>query len=163
SKERAEQYYRTMSEKFGFKSPLATGVTSLDELAAFLGYKGLTGQDLEQLPPDVLMNLGSLSRSDPVFANRQALVAMLQESPLRTGDILVSRFFAPKIVNFATPPDQRKLGWRRLIRLKARPGSDAARHPIESGIVLFNYTTEPGQAPFAPGVRSFNTQMILTT
>jgi hypothetical protein len=59
------------------------------------------------------------------------------------GEILVSRFFAPKIVNFSVAPEQREVGWRRLVRINARPGSQAQKHFVESAWVLFNHFTKP--------------------
>ncbi|SEM46139.1 hypothetical protein SAMN05444354_11746 [Stigmatella aurantiaca] len=62
---------------------------------------------------------------------------------LRPGELLVSRFFAPKIVNYAVAPEQREIGWRRLVRINARPGSEAQKHFVESAWILFNHFTKP--------------------
>ena len=87
------------------------------------------------------------------------------------GEILVSRFFAPKIVNFAVAPEQREIGWRRLVRINSRPGSQAQKHFVESAWILFNhFTRPPTHSPFGgsnvPVVKkngSVNTQVALIT
>ncbi|MCY1018169.1 hypothetical protein [Pyxidicoccus sp. MSG2] len=86
------------------------------------------------------------------------------------GDILVSRFFAPKIVNFAVAPEKRNIGWRRLVRINSRPNSEAAKHHVESAWILFNhFTSPPVHSPFGgtlPGNlknSSVNTQVSLVT
>ncbi|PTL79939.1 hypothetical protein [Vitiosangium sp. GDMCC 1.1324] len=63
--------------------------------------------------------------------------------PRKQGDILVSRFFAPKIVNFSVAPEKRNIGWRRLVRINSRPNSEAAKHQVESAWILFNHFTSP--------------------
>ncbi|WP_147332862.1 fascin domain-containing protein [Archangium gephyra] len=87
------------------------------------------------------------------------------------GDILVSRFFAPKIVDFSVAPAQRKVGWRRLVRMKARPGSQAQKHFVESAWILFNHFTSPPvhspfggtNVPLSAKNGSVNTQVALLT
>ncbi|MFY0581404.1 fascin domain-containing protein [Cystobacter fuscus] len=64
-------------------------------------------------------------------------------SVTRPGEVLVSRFFAPKIVNFSVAPEQRAIGWRRLVRINSRPGSQARNHFVDSAWILFNHFTQP--------------------
>ncbi|MDC0713771.1 hypothetical protein POL68_35220 [Stigmatella sp. ncwal1] len=86
-------------------------------------------------------------------------------------EILVSRFFAPKIVNFSVAPEQRNIGWRRLVRMKARPGSNAKKHFVESAWILFNHFTQPPthspfggtHVPLLSKNGSVNTQVALLT
>jgi len=80
----------------------------------------------------------------------------LSAATLREGDILATRFFAPKIANVNVAPPTP--GWRKLVRLRARPDSRAARAGVESIIILFNFLT-PIQQPFSTG--SVNTQVML--
>ncbi|MFE8605194.1 fascin domain-containing protein [Archangium violaceum] len=88
-----------------------------------------------------------------------------------SGDILVSRFFAPKIVNFKDNPAERKTGWRRLVRMKSRPGSEARKHFVESAWILFNHFTGPSvhspfggtNVPLSAKNGSVNTQVALIT
>jgi hypothetical protein len=83
--------------------------------------------------------------------------------PIRAGDILASRFLAPKIANVSQTAATRPLGWRKLVRLLARRGSAASKHGIGAGIVLFNFFTQPGARPFALEAESVNTQVMLLT
>ncbi|WP_257459279.1 fascin domain-containing protein [Archangium lipolyticum] len=91
--------------------------------------------------PDTVAINATDPRSD---ATAQWSVVSSSPAPTqREGEILVSRFFAPKIVNFAVPPEQREIGWRRLVRINARPGSEAQKHFVESAWILFNHFTKP--------------------
>lgn len=147
----ALKYYANEEKLFpGLR--LTNGVTPLDDVVAFLGYS-LSGAKLETLDPAVLMapqleatngGLG-LGSNDPSGAR------------FRNGDILASRFFAPKIVNIsATNPTP---GWRKLIRLRSRPNSPAMKAGVDSGIILFNFLVAANEQPFTN--RSFNTQVML--
>jgi hypothetical protein len=84
---------------------------------------------------------------------------------LEPGALVASRFFAPKIADVSTQP-VKEFGWRKLVRLSARPGTPAAGHGVESAFVLFNYFQKDlTQAPFAddgpPPLLSVNTQVFL--
>jgi hypothetical protein len=158
----ARKYYRSTSKALGFSTPDLIFQTTLDDVASYLGYAGVTGADLQNLPPEVLMNTQRLL-APSALPNREVVIASLASVPFQPNDILVTRFFAPKIMDIKQPPETRKNGWRKLVRLKARPGSLAARDNISSGIILFNFFTEPGASPFAQGSESVNTQVMLVT
>ena len=113
--------------------------TGSRDKAAYLGYDGLTADRLEFDAPEVLAKGGA------------------------AGDMLVSRFFAPKIMNvkFNEGDAAFKLGWRKLVRLKAKPGSTAQKSHIAAAVILFNTFTAPGDEPFARGNFSVNTQVML--
>lgn len=167
----AKSYYRSVANEIGFSTPDKVLQTTLDDVAAYLGYAGITGADLQNLPSDVLMDPDRLlapcatpsAACANTLRNRDAVLASVGATPLRSDDILASRFFAPKIVNINLPEPTRPLGWRKLIRLRARPGSSAQAHQIASGIILFNFFTNPGTLPFGPGAESVNTQVMLIT
>jgi len=146
----ARAYYATLKPELGFSAN--PGATNLDALLDFAGYP-TTGQRLEQADSGVLMdpNLASSAQGLGIPARG------LNGATLREGDILAARFFAPKIVNVnaSTPVP----GWRKLVRLRARPDSAAARTGVESVIILFNYLAPVGTNPF--GGTSFNTQVML--
>lgn len=87
-------------------------------------------------------------------------------SALKQGEILVSRFFAPKIVNFSVAPAQREAGWRRMVRVNSRAGSPARNHGVESAWILFNHFSKPPtHKPFLDNAAtsSLNTQVALIT
>jgi hypothetical protein len=162
TEEGAKRYYRILSRTLQFSTPELISKTTLDDVASYLGYAGVTGADLQNLPPDVLMNTERLL--DPnTLQNRESVIASLASVPFQPNDILVTRFFAPKIMDIKQPVETRKNGWRKLVRLKSRPGSLAALHNIVSGIILFNFFTQPGVPPFAQGTESVNTQVMLIT
>ncbi|MFY0563661.1 fascin domain-containing protein [Archangium lansingense] len=106
-------------------------------------------------------------------ARKQAVAqwTVVVQNGVSPGDILVSRFFAPKIVDFSVDPAQRKVGWRRLVRMKARPGSQAQKHFVESAWILFNHFTSPPvhspfggtNVPLSAKNGSVNTQVALLT
>jgi hypothetical protein len=171
----AKTYYQNLAKILEFTDSAKIFDSTLDDIASYVGYPGLSGHDLQQIPSDVLMDPTRLGKPCPgapspnntqcpstvsnpdVF--RQAFVTI----PPRAGDILSSRFFAPKITNVNDPPETRGLGWRKLVRLRSRPGSPAAKHGIDSAIILFNFFTAPGVKPFSASADSVNTQVMLTT
>lgn len=158
----AKRYYRSLAKVLDFSNSELIFQTTLDDVASYLGYTGVTGADLQNLPPEVLMNSERLL-SPSTLQNRDSVIASLGAVPFQPNDILVTRFFAPKIMDIKQPAETRKNGWRKLVRLKARPGSRAATHNIISGIILFNFFTEQSAAPFAQGSESVNTQVMLIT
>ena len=142
SPEGATNYYTSLSKNLKFSTPGKIFETTLDDVAAYLGYTGITGADLQNLQSSVLMNPEQLLAIS-TLQNRDAVLASLGAIPIRPDDILVSRFFAPKIMNIKEPEATRKLGWRKLVRLRARLGSPAQLNHIGSGIILFNFAFFP--------------------
>lgn len=143
--EGARSYYRALSKEFR----LNTDGLTLQGLLDYLGYP-IPAERLEALPSDVLMH--------PLECDGGlCLPPTLMGARLREGDILASRFFAPKIVNVsaATPAP----GWRKLVRLRTHPDSPAARAGIQAAIILFNFIAPVDRDPFAG--HSPNTQVML--
>jgi hypothetical protein len=168
--EAATNYYRGIATEIAFSSPDNIFASTLDTVASYLGYDGITGVDLQNLPPSVLMNPDLLlatcvpgTNCTNTLKNRDAVVASLGPIPIRPDDILVARFFAPKIMNINEPEETRKLGWRKLVRLRSRSGSAAQIHHISCGIILFNFFTDGDAEPFGLDDNSLNTQVILVT
>jgi mono/diheme cytochrome c family protein len=151
SEQNALAYYADISGKLGF--PLTVGATSLDELLVFTGYPTSAAQ-LEALDSSVLNDPGQASSCPGGLCLAEH---GLGAAELRTGDILATRFFAPKIVNINTTVPQP--GWRKLVRLRARPDSAAARAGVENVIILFNSFADAAQVPFPS--HSVNTQVML--
>jgi len=139
SKVEAEDYFKKLSATLQYSTPDKIGETTLTDLATYLGFKTLTAEKLEFESPEKLMANGA------------------------AGDVLVARFFAPKIMNvkFKEGDADFKLGWRRLVRLKTQPGSTAHANHIASAIILFNTFTSPNEDPFGPANFSVNTQIML--
>jgi hypothetical protein len=147
---KARDYYSHFLNDFGFDAK--PDVTTLDDLLVFVGYPASAAK-LELLDSAILMDPARASSPSDGLGLQ---AAGLSGATLREGDILAIRFFAPKIanVNLATPTP----GWRKLVRLRARPDSPAARKGVESIIILFNFLS-PLQQPFSTG--SVNTQVML--
>ena len=167
----ASAYYKELAGTLGFLAPnTIESQATVQTLLNYLGYPGLTAADVEFVAPAVLMDLpGQIAAGKtPPVSNLAAVKQTFAADLARPGEVLVSRFFAPKIVNFSVAPAKRKLGWRRLVRLNSRPGSAAKKHFVESAWILFNHFTEPSGSPFggsvaAPKNGSVNTQVALIT
>ncbi|MCZ8548314.1 hypothetical protein OOJ09_29435 [Mesorhizobium qingshengii] len=137
-------YYERISTKLGV-ADTRRDLPSLTALLRHLGYRSLTAEDLEFKSPSDLM---------ATFPNDQ---------------LLVSRFFAPKIVDFnvksADTQYPYSVGWRKLVRITALPGSGADSAGLEAAYVLFNYVQmQLTDAPFPDGTsfsESVNTQVII--
>jgi hypothetical protein len=95
---------------------------SFDTVLAYLGYPELTGFDVENRESAALMAACDLQT--PV--------------PFSACEVLATRFFAPKITDVAVNGGVITLGWRKLVRLKARKGSGAETKGIASAWLLFN-------------------------
>jgi hypothetical protein len=168
SPQSAIKYYRALSLKLNFSTPDQIFQTKLDDVATYFGYDGLTGRDLQNKPSDLLMSpnlLLDLAKSPAgqcLFDQPDRIVSALETNSFNYGDILVTRFFAPKIINISLPEITRPLGWRKLVRFRARPGSVAQANHIQYGIILFNIFTKPGEQPFVSETnQSVNTQVII--
>jgi hypothetical protein len=145
----ARDYYVKTGKLLGVQ--LVPGTTTVSDVSAFLGYD-IPGEKLESLEPAVLMSAQRLE-----FEATLKIKSGDIGDRFRDGDILASRFFAPKIVNVSK--DNPTPGWRKLIRLRARANSAAARSRVESAIILFNFVVPATNEPFRG--RSFNTQAML--
>ncbi|MBN9118518.1 MAG: hypothetical protein J0I06_05050 [Planctomycetes bacterium] len=149
SLEEAKAYYEKLSTALNYSTPEKIGETTLTDLAEYLGYKTLTAEKLEFDSPDALM-------AD-------------YEHGATPGDVLVARFFAPKIMNvkFKEGEADFRLGWRKLVRLKAQKDSPAQKAAegkigkIASAVILFNTFTRPTEAPYGRTNFSVNTQVML--
>lgn len=147
----ARVYYARISKELGFDA--TPGVTTLDKLLDFIGYP-ISGAKLQALDPAILMNP---ARVGSPIEGLGLQIRGLSGAALRDGDILATRFFAPKIVNINTA--ETIPGWRKLVRLRVRPDSNAARVGIQSVVILFNFFAAVGQEPFSGP--SVNTQVML--
>lgn len=89
---------------------------NLDAVLKFCGYDPLTAREIETTPSDQLM----------------------ARFP---GDVVASRFFAPKIIdvsNVGFTADKKPLGWRKIVRLRTKAGSAAVGKGITAMFLLFN-------------------------
>lgn len=137
----AEIYYQAIAPLIGFPALLASDFTGF---LNYLGFGGLQPGDLEILDSKLLMpatpsDFDQLASKviDPAFKTKQKLEDFAQDR------VLVSRFFAPKIVNFTeknpASPNPHVAGWRKLVRIVPVPGSAADVGNIREAYVLMNY------------------------
>lgn len=133
SPEEAVAYAQHIQDELGIKKE-----DTLDDVLKACGYGVgvLTGRDAEITPSDQLM----------------------ARFP---GDIVASRFFAPKIIDvsdFGSPAATKQLGWRKVIRLRVKPGS-LAEKGITAMFLLFNIfqdRSEVANDPFSPCIQKPN-------
>jgi hypothetical protein len=141
----ARAYYTETLNALGLgaKTDLDKNEPNMSVMLEFLGYAGLSPTELEDTPSVELMT--------------------------RFGDdLLASAFFAPKITDVSQgDPDKINVGWRKVIRLSARPGSDASKRGIAAGFLLFNkfqgtnHNVDPFAAREDESNESQTTQLIL--
>lgn len=160
----AVQYYKRVQARLQF--PLLDAANapsaSLDGLLAWLGLQGLSAADLESIESATLMPADQ-AQYDKLASKVQDKTSFTSRLPLGTlqdDKILVSRFFAPKIVDYGKAPPYVP-GWRKLVNLRAQPQSQAEAAGIGSAYVLFNYVkADVSIDPFANNV-SKNNQVLL--
>jgi hypothetical protein len=179
----AGAYYTRISGllKFDFLN------STLDTLVSHLGYsepavvegkivfKGLTAKDLEELPSFTLMprNIAEFTKLADSIADPETFRALLSLSDFQQDSVLVSRFFAPKIATYYNPegggdpfapidPDDIEPGWRKLVKIVPRSGSQAEKDgKISHAYILFNFKKkDPDIDPFV-GNESANNQIII--
>lgn len=172
----AKDYYARISDASVLNFPFEG--STLDSLLEYMGYTtpngdafgGLLARDLETLPSFTLM-----PRDEAEFANLKSQVSdpaafdsLLDLNDFRSDKVLVSRFFAPKIATYYdagdpfTPVERESIvpGWRKLVRLTARPASRADKAGVQHLYLLFNVKQpDPDADPFA--VESANNQVII--
>jgi hypothetical protein len=144
SDQKALDYYKRIGPLLGLKNA-KTDLPDLTALLRHFGYTTLTGDKLEASASSDLMK---------AFPNDQ---------------VLSTKFFAPKIVDFNFPSTNPKYpylaGWRKLVKLEALSGSKAAQAGLGAAYVLFNYVQkDPAVDPFPDAsfkTESFNTQVII--
>ncbi|HBB88817.1 MAG TPA: hypothetical protein DC047_14505 [Blastocatellia bacterium] len=114
----AKKYYReTVSPQLSFLAADTIEKSGIKDLLEYFGYANITPKDLHRLPSDEIMKLSA------------------------AGDILATRFFAPKITAVSANPPQIPVsgfGWRKLVRLKAKPDSKAAQNGMDLLLLLQN-------------------------
>jgi hypothetical protein len=157
-------YYTRIQKKMAINllDQAGSPVGTLDQLIAHFGYAGLSANDFEKLISSDLMpndtsSFNKLSNlvSDPIkFKNNLKLDSFSNDN------VLVSRFFAPKIVDYSVA-EPFTPGWRKLVKLNALPGSVAASANLESISILFNYVNANANVdPFINNL-SKNNQVII--
>lgn len=177
----AKDYYKAIATLIKFDTLPAS---DLNGFLVYLGFEGLKAADLELLPSAVLMpksksdfdTLASQVSDPTAFKSKRSLDDFAHDR------VLVSRFFAPKIVNYNLKPNPEcpvakpdckqnpyNAGWRKLVRLVPLAKSDAEKGNIREAYILFNYVQpDVEKSPFPikvadlkPKTESVNNQVIL--
>jgi hypothetical protein len=171
--EEADAYYALISSADELDYPAGKQGDSLDELLKYFGYEGLKAEAIENISSNVLMpvdnnEFGKLVEAVKTIDSSSDFENRFTLNDFTDDKVLVTGFFAPKITDASTvtnqPGQQRKFGWRKLVRLRTKPGSKASEKKIESLHLLFNLFATVEQDPFNPPNsvgRSQNTQAIL--
>ncbi|HEV7504467.1 MAG TPA: hypothetical protein VGS07_06125 [Thermoanaerobaculia bacterium] len=130
------------------------------DMLAYYGFPALLAGDLEALSSATVMDFEQLRRA---VSNKPEFEAAYQGKPLRPDEILVTRFFAPKIINVRDPQvggvPVGGFGWRKVLRFRARQGSDARGAGLEDFYLLFNFTSNTPKFP--EGIHAGQIQALL--
>lgn len=145
NEEEARKYYKeTVSPQLHFLAPETIENSTIKELLTYFGYTNVSASDLHRLSSDDLMRLAD------------------------DGDILATRFFAPKITEVTTKPkpipEHLGFGWRKLVRLKARPSSEAIANGMSMLVFLqniFEKTVEGNPFNADKNVSKFNQAIVV--
>jgi len=112
-----EYYQKKLSPQIKFSTAEKIAETTITDLLAYFGYSNIEPKDLHRLGSAELMALSA------------------------SGDILATRFFAPKITDVQDKPAAVPafgFGWRKLVRFKAKAGSLAETNGMLSLYFLQN-------------------------
>lgn len=164
SESEARAYYARISQKLNF----SVDGSNLTQLLMYLGYEGLTADDIELIDPETLMpqTPEEFVRLSGVVTNQARFDQNLSPDHFKDGQVLATRFLAPKIADLSKQPPY-QAGWRKLVRLKVRADSPARQAGIAESYILFNYLRDQAEAEPFPGpgsnenVASKNNQVIL--
>jgi len=149
----AQKYYNRISQRLGLRLlDQANNIlpeANLTELINYLGYEGLVAGDLEALPSADLMPRDSsgFTLLSQKVSDSATFVAKRTLADFANDNVLVSRFFAPKIVDYTkvespTATQHYTPGWRKLVRLKPLPNSRASAADIDTTYILFNFVRD---------------------
>lgn len=132
----AENYYKQMAVALGLPVGADGIPTDIDALLTYCGYPAGYSQ------------------------------VLLRTEVFDDSEALSTRYFAPKITDVSKPGTLPSTGWRKVIRVKPRAGSPAAKKNIPSVYVLFNVFIEPdslknGVDPFAHNPAKNNQVLIV--
>lgn len=139
----ARKYYRdTVSPHLVFLTPDTISKSSIRELLDYFGYQSVQARDLHILSSTELMKLAP------------------------AGDILATRFFAPKITDVADVPPPvpaSGYGWRKLVRFRPKANSAAIKAGMSMLVVLQNqFSKDEKTEPFdiETNVARFNQAIV---
>ena len=144
----ARAYYIQLQQKLvNFpRNPLTD--SSIADMLVYYGFPALLATDLEALDPADLMDFNKLRNA---VTNKTEFNSAYATRPLQAGEILASRFFAPKIINVGDPQvggvPKGGFGWRKVLRFQSREGSPARNDGLDTFYLLFNFADNPPTFP----------------
>jgi len=151
SEDEAKAYYVQLEQKLvNFpKTPLTA--STIGDMLVYYGFPALLATDLQKLQPAVLMDFAQLRNA---VWNKSDFNAAYSTRPLQAGEILVARFFAPKIIDVRDQqingvPQLGGFGWRKVLRFRARDGSPARNNGLDTFYLLFNFVDPAPKFPEA--------------
>jgi hypothetical protein len=148
SEAEARAYYLQLQQKLVKfpRSPLTD--SAIADMLVYYGFPALLATDLQALSPAVLMDFAQLRNA---VSNKPEFNSAYSARPLQSGEILVSRFFAPKIINVRDPQTtgvpQGGFGWRKVLRFQSRAGSPARNDGLDTFYLLFNFADNATKFP----------------
>jgi hypothetical protein len=148
TEQEARDYYTQLQQKLlNFpRSPFTE--STIADMLVYHGFPALLATDLQKLSSAVIMDFAQLRNA---VSNKPDFEAAYTSKPLQAGEILVSRFFAPKIINVGDPQvggvPKGGFGWRKVLRFKARDGSPARANKLDAFYLLFNFASDAPKFP----------------
>ena len=148
SEAEARAYYIQLQQKLANfpRNPLTE--SSIADMLVYYGFPALLATDLQALSPAVLMDFAQLRNA---VSNKPEFNSAYATRPLQSGEILVSRFFAPKIINVRDPQTdgvpKGGFGWRKVLRFRSREGSPARGDGLDAFYLLFNFADNAPKFP----------------
>ena len=127
------------------QDPNARPQTNVNDILDFLGYRGLSAHDLEVEPPARLMpeSRAAFDALADEVDNGEAFKANLHWNDFRDNKIVAVRYFSPKVADYTRLNGGPMAGWRKLVRLTSRRGSQAAAKGIGAAYLLFSNQIGP--------------------
>ncbi len=157
----ADTYYTDVRKNLTDFPTATLQESRIGDMLVYYGFPFLLAKDVEALDSAVLMDYDKLRRA---VTNPAEFEAAYKANPLRPGELVSSRFFAPKIINVRDPQTagvpKDGFGWRKVVRFRARDGSKARTAGLDSFFLLFNFTTQVPKFPPA-GTHAAQLQGIL--
>jgi hypothetical protein len=157
----AKKYYEEIRANLAGFPRTTLAESSIVDMLGYYGFPALPPASLEELTPATIMDFDQLRKaiSTPEFE------AAYRDHPLGAGEILVSRFFAPKIINVSDKQVDGVpvggFGWRKVLRFRSREGSLARAAGLDSFYLLFNFTSGSGTS-FPEKIHAAQIQGMLT-
>jgi len=144
----ADTYYAQLQTKLTGFQPTPFTNSSIGDMLVYYGFPALLATDLQKLSSAEIMDFAKLR---DLVTNKPEFAAAYTSKPLQPGEILVSRFFAPKIINVGDPQTggvpKGGFGWRKVLRFKAREGSAARSAGLDAFYLLFNFASDTPKFP----------------